>query len=85
MEMSISRLYSSIDVNNLEGDMYKFTAALAKVVFFFIAKIDLKNAHKLPANGGYVITCAHRGWLEIIALGISLPRPIHFMAKKRAL
>lgn len=62
--------------------MYKFTAAYAKVVFFFIAKIDLKHAHKLPSNGGYVITCAHRGWLEIIALGISLPRPIHFMAKK---
>ena len=62
--------------------MYKFTATLAKIIFFFIAKIELKNTHKLPASGGYVITCAHRGWLEIIALGISLPRPIHFMAKK---
>jgi 1-acyl-sn-glycerol-3-phosphate acyltransferase len=62
--------------------MYNFTAALAKIVFFFIAKIEIKNIEKLPSNGGYVITCAHRGWLEIIALGISLPRPIHFMAKK---
>jgi 1-acyl-sn-glycerol-3-phosphate acyltransferase len=62
--------------------MYKFTASMAKVVFFFIAKIELKDTEKLPSSGGYVITCAHRGWLEIIALGISLPRPIHFMAKK---
>lgn len=62
--------------------MYKLTATLAKIIFFFIAKIEMKNTYKLPENGGYVITCAHRGWLEIIALGISLPRPIHFMAKK---
>ncbi|MCG7343576.1 1-acyl-sn-glycerol-3-phosphate acyltransferase [Sporosarcina sp. ACRSL] len=62
--------------------MYKVTATLAKIIFFFIAKIKLKNTEKLPAGGGYVVTCAHRGWLEIIALGISLPRPIHFMAKK---
>ncbi|MCM3709398.1 lysophospholipid acyltransferase family protein [Sporosarcina luteola] len=62
--------------------MYKLTAAVAKIFFFFIAKIELKNTQKLPASGGYVITCAHRGWLEIIALGISMPRPIHFMAKK---
>ena len=62
--------------------MYNLTAALAKFVFFFIAKIELKDTEKLPAEGGYVITCGHRGWLEIIALGISLPRPIHFMAKK---
>lgn len=62
--------------------MYKLIATLAKFIFFFIAKIELKNTYKLPENGGYVITCAHRGWLEIIALGISLPRPIHFMAKK---
>ncbi|MFS0690108.1 lysophospholipid acyltransferase family protein [Sporosarcina sp. 179-K 8C2 HS] len=62
--------------------MYKLTATLAKIIFFFIAKIELKNTQNLPASGGYVITCAHRGWLEIIALGISLPRPIHFMAKK---
>ena len=62
--------------------MYKLTATLAKFIFFFFIKIELKNTHKLPGNGGYVITCAHRGWLEIIVLGISLPRPIHFMAKK---
>ncbi|WP_432363486.1 lysophospholipid acyltransferase family protein [Sporosarcina sp. UB5] len=62
--------------------MYNLTATLAKIIFFFIAKIELKNTEKLPTSGGYVVTCAHRGWLEIIALGISLPRPIHFMAKK---
>lgn len=62
--------------------MYKFVAFIAKLIFFFIAKIELKDLHKLPASGGYIITCSHRGWLEIIALGISLPKPIHFMAKK---
>lgn len=62
--------------------MYKFTATFAKIIFFFIAKIELKDMQKLPATGGYIITCSHRGWLEIIALGISLPKPIHFMAKK---
>ena len=30
--------------------MYKLTAALAKFVFFFIAKIELKNTQKLPAE-----------------------------------
>lgn len=62
--------------------MYRLTASFAKFIFFFVAKIELKDMHKLPEEGGYIITCSHRGWLEIIALGISLPKPIHFMAKK---
>ncbi|WOV87878.1 lysophospholipid acyltransferase family protein [Sporosarcina oncorhynchi] len=62
--------------------MYRLTASFARFIFFFVAKIELKDLHKLPKEGGYIITCSHRGWLEIIALGISLPKPIHFMAKK---
>ncbi|MGD6816382.1 lysophospholipid acyltransferase family protein [Metabacillus sp. 113a] len=62
--------------------MYTFFANLARIILRATGKIEVKNKHCLPADGGYVVTCSHSGWLDVAVLGISMPRPVHFMAKQ---
>lgn len=62
--------------------MYNFTLTIVKIVVRLFGKVEVKNMHLLPADEGYIVTCTHRGWLEIIILEICVPKPIHFMAKK---
>ncbi|WP_391209386.1 lysophospholipid acyltransferase family protein [Psychrobacillus sp. L4] len=62
--------------------MYYFTLTVAKILVHIFGKIEVKNKHLLPEDEGYIVTCTHRGWLEILILGICVPKPIHFMAKK---
>ncbi|MEK5037559.1 lysophospholipid acyltransferase family protein [Sporosarcina sp. FSL K6-3457] len=62
--------------------MYNFTLTIAKWIVRLFGRVEVKNSHLLPKSEGYIVTCTHRGWLEIVILGICVPRPIHFMAKK---
>ncbi|WP_144509778.1 1-acyl-sn-glycerol-3-phosphate acyltransferase [Bacillus sp. FJAT-22090] len=62
--------------------MYNFTLFVAKLVVRSFGKIEKRNEHLLPEREGYIVTCTHRGWLEIVILGMCVPKPIHFMAKK---
>ncbi|QFF99051.1 1-acyl-sn-glycerol-3-phosphate acyltransferase [Psychrobacillus glaciei] len=62
--------------------MYHFTLTIAKLIVRLFGKVEVKNKHLLPQDEGYIVTCTHRGWLEILILGICVPKPIHFMAKK---
>ncbi|HBZ09251.1 MAG TPA: 1-acyl-sn-glycerol-3-phosphate acyltransferase [Bacillus bacterium] len=62
--------------------MYKFIVILATIIFRILGKVEVKNKDILPSEGGFILTCTHKGWLDVVILGICTPRPIHFMAKK---
>ncbi|EIT83905.1 1-acylglycerol-3-phosphate O-acyltransferase [Fictibacillus macauensis ZFHKF-1] len=62
--------------------MYTFVATIAKIILRLFGKIEVRNKELLPTEGGYIIACNHRGWVEIIVLGTKSPKPVHFMAKK---
>ncbi|HWO75116.1 MAG TPA: lysophospholipid acyltransferase family protein [Bacillus sp. (in: firmicutes)] len=62
--------------------MYQAAKKIAIILFRIFGRIHTKNKHLLPDHKGYIVACTHEGWLEIVALGIVLPKPIHFMAKK---
>lgn len=62
--------------------MYKFVLGIAKIIVRSFGKMEVIHQERLPKQEGYIVTCTHRGWLEIVILGIAVPRPIHFMAKK---
>lgn len=62
--------------------MYNFTKNIARLIVNASGKVEVKNEQLIPKEGGFIVTCPHSGWLEIVILGIVLPRPIHFMAKK---
>lgn len=62
--------------------MYKFMKLLAKGLFSGFRKMNIEQINYLPETGGYIVACSHTGWVDVVALGVALPRPIHFMAKK---
>ncbi|WP_445490894.1 lysophospholipid acyltransferase family protein [Niallia sp. 03133] len=63
--------------------MYTFTANLANVVLRIFGRTKIINKEKLPEGKGYIVSCSHIGWVDVLALGTSLlPKKIHFMAKK---
>ncbi|WP_305121079.1 1-acyl-sn-glycerol-3-phosphate acyltransferase [Saccharibacillus sp. JS10] len=63
--------------------MYQPIARFARLLLRGFGKFEIVGADKLPKEGGYVITCTHRGWMDVVALGCSLlPTEVHFMAKK---
>nr|WP_051086772.1 lysophospholipid acyltransferase family protein [Saccharibacillus kuerlensis] len=63
--------------------LYQPIARFARLLLRGFGKFEVIGADKLPKEGGYVITCTHRGWMDVVALGTSLlPTEVHFMAKK---
>ncbi|MBD8003906.1 lysophospholipid acyltransferase family protein [Bacillus norwichensis] len=62
--------------------MYKFVLILATIILRTLGKVEVRNKHVLPSEGGFILTCSHKGWLDVVILGICTPRPIHFMAKQ---
>lgn len=63
--------------------LYQPLARFARLLLRGFGKFEIIGADKLPKEGGYVITCTHKGWMDVVALGCSLlPTEVHFMAKK---
>ena len=67
----------------IKGDrMYGVILRVAKMILGMLGEYEVKNKHLLPVEGGYIVTCSHKGWLDVVILAVCLPRPIHFMAKQ---
>lgn len=63
--------------------MYTFTSNFANVVLKIFGRSQAINKEKLPKDTGYIVSCSHIGWVDVVALGTALlPKQIHFMAKK---
>lgn len=63
--------------------MYRFAANVVKIILNIFGRIKVYEKDRLPKSGGYIIACTHTGWVDILWLGVaSLPREIHYMAKK---
>jgi len=62
--------------------IYNVLANLAKSILTYRNRMDILNHHYIP-NEPFIVTCSHKGWVDVVALGVSLyPKQIHFMAKK---
>ncbi|MCG3088913.1 lysophospholipid acyltransferase family protein [Sporosarcina cyprini] len=62
--------------------MYAVVSRIAKLLLGVLGKYEVRNKNFLPSKGGYIVTCTHTGWLDVVILAVCLPRPIHFMAKQ---
>lgn len=61
--------------------IYDVLATFAKTILTYRNHIEV-NRHHIP-NEPFIVTCSHKGWVDVVALGVSLyPKQIHFMAKK---
>ncbi len=47
-------------------------------------RINLHGKSSIPKQGGFILVSNHTSYLDPVYIGISLPRKLHFMAKKEA-
>lgn len=59
---------------------YKFVRALARAVFLLLG-LKSEGIHKLPDKGPVIVAANHVSNWDAIMVAISLPRPVHFIAK----
>jgi len=63
--------------------MYKFISTLLYVLTRMLNLLKVKGKENLPTHTRFVVTCSHKGWVDVIMLALALyPIPVHFMAKK---
>lgn len=63
--------------------MYKLISTFIYVLLKLFKVVTVKGKEHIPTDRGYVVTCTHIGWVDVIILAIALyPTPVHFMAKK---
>ncbi|MFD2212300.1 lysophospholipid acyltransferase family protein [Metabacillus endolithicus] len=63
--------------------MYKFISTLLYALTRMLNLLKVKGKENLPTHTRFVVTCSHKGWVDVIMLALALyPIPVHFMAKK---
>lgn len=61
---------------------YRFARILLSIIFRFIYRVEVLGIENIPSEGRVIICSNHISALDPILLGISIKRPISFMAKK---
>lgn len=60
---------------------YRFMRMLCKVFAPMFGNIRVYNRHYEPASGGALYICNHQSFLDPMLMGMSLRRPMNFMAR----
>lgn len=63
-------------------NMYQFAKSLVWNVLNPIYRFDVKGLDNFPTSGGILICANHIDALDPPVVGITAPRPVHFMAKE---
>jgi 1-acyl-sn-glycerol-3-phosphate acyltransferase len=61
---------------------YQFAHAFVGVTFRIVFRYRVIGAEKVPRDGGVIVAANHISNFDPPILGISLPRPVSYMAKK---
>jgi 1-acyl-sn-glycerol-3-phosphate acyltransferase len=62
--------------------LYNIAKFIANVIFRLVFFIDVKGKKNIPKEGRIILCFNHISNLDPVILGMSLPRQIHYMAKK---
>ena len=63
-------------------NLYQFAKSLVWIVLKPVYRFDVKGLEHFPKTGGILICSNHIDALDPPVVGITSPRPVHFMAKK---
>jgi 1-acyl-sn-glycerol-3-phosphate acyltransferase len=63
-------------------NLYSFAKGLTSLVFNPLYRVEVKGTENIPASGSVLICSNHINNFDPIIVGISVKRPIHFMAKE---
>ncbi|MBN2984335.1 MULTISPECIES: lysophospholipid acyltransferase family protein [Cohnella] len=61
--------------------LYRFSRALLRVLFAALYRFEARGIGNVPLEGPVILASNHKSVMDPIALGIAVPRQIHFMAK----
>lgn len=62
--------------------LYEFGRALLGVVLHTVYKVETVGIDNVPTTGGVLLCTNHISNLDPILVGVTSPRPVHFMAKE---
>lgn len=62
--------------------LYSIAKFIVNVIFRLVFFIDVKGKNNIPKEGRVILCSNHISNLDPIILGMSMPRQIHYMAKK---
>lgn len=62
--------------------LYKFARNILTIIFKLIYRVNIYNIDNIPLKGNIIICSNHISNLDPITLAVSVPRQVHFMAKK---
>lgn len=63
--------------------MYHISVLILNVLLRVFNCVEVRGRQNIPKNGGFVLTCTHKGWLDVLWLGLVIwPKPVCYMAKE---
>lgn len=66
------------------GDTFigELVKAVLRPPYAMLTKTTIKGFENIPTDGPNIVAANHIAWLDILSVGLTLPRHPHFMAKK---
>ncbi|MBM4050939.1 MAG: 1-acyl-sn-glycerol-3-phosphate acyltransferase, partial [Planctomycetes bacterium] len=64
------------------GWWYGLSQLLLQWTFVPLFRVRLFGRANVPAEGGVLIVCNHQSFLDPMLIGMALPRPVEFLARK---
>lgn len=63
--------------------MYRLISTILLLLVKMFRLLKVKGKEHIPSDERFVVTCSHRGWIDVIMLALALyPIPVHYMAKQ---
>ncbi|MDN5347645.1 MAG: CMP/dCMP kinase [Clostridia bacterium] len=62
--------------------IYRVAKFICYLFLRFVCRWQVIGADKVPATGPVIVVANHTSYLDPVAVGVALPRPVRFMAKE---
>lgn len=62
--------------------LYRIIRPVARALFRVLVGWQVEGLHRVPLEGAVILVANHVSWLDPPLLGMLLPRPVYFMAKR---
>lgn len=68
-------------MSSLSPTLYRFCREVLRGTWARLHPLQVEGLENLPASGPAVICPKHQRWEDILAVGLALPPPLHYIAK----
>src|SRR5579862_8249553 len=69
------------DARLKEPGFYHIIRMTCEVICLTALRLEVRGREHVPKEGPLIVACNHVSYVDPVALGVSLPRPIWYMAK----